>query len=415
MEKEPKMMNMIKAIFVMLLLILVMPSVLEQSVVIAQEKGRGISIGEEYKIRSKELEEERIYQVYLPESYNNKFYAPKKYPVVYLLDGNAHFQSLSGVIRTMGRNMQIPEMIVIAILNVDRIRDFTPTYYEKEETSKSQERFPTSGGADKFLKFLEKELMPEIEGKYRTMPYRVLVGHSMGGVLAGHVLLSEPRMFQGIIAVDPSLWWDNQILVSRGKVVLKEAKELKNRVFISLANHPIILDDPKAWEEGVKTFATLLETSGNNGSGIQSKLQYFEGEDHNSVVLVSWYYGLLFIFEGYKPPLTLLKEPRGVIEHFKKVSERIGIEIIPPEEFVNTMGIILLNKIEKVDMAIEAFKINVSNYAESFNVYDSLAEAYMVKGDKELAIKNYEKSLELNPKNENAKEQLKKIKEGANK
>lgn len=82
-------------------------------------------------------------------------------------------------------------------------------------------------------------------------------------------------------------------------------------------------------------------------------------------------------------------------------------EIVAPEEFVN--------KIEKVDMAIEAFKINVSNYAESFNVYDSLAEAYMVKGDKELAIKNYEKSLELNPKNENAKEQLKKIKEGANK
>jgi tetratricopeptide (TPR) repeat protein len=61
---------------------------------------------------------------------------------------------------------------------------------------------------------------------------------------------------------------------------------------------------------------------------------------------------------------------------------------------------------QDVDKAIELFTLNTVNYPESFNVYDSLAEAYMVNGDKALAITNYEKSLELNPDNQNAVEQL---------
>jgi tetratricopeptide (TPR) repeat protein len=60
--------------------------------------------------------------------------------------------------------------------------------------------------------------------------------------------------------------------------------------------------------------------------------------------------------------------------------------------------------------AIEIFKINVEQYPDSFNVYDSLGEAYMINGDKELAIKNYEKSIKLNPDNENGKKMLEKLK-----
>jgi len=64
----------------------------------------------------------------------------------------------------------------------------------------------------------------------------------------------------------------------------------------------------------------------------------------------------------------------------------------------------------KVEEAIELFKLNVIAYPESSNTYDSLGEAYMVNGQNELAIKNYNKSLELNPNNENAKDKLKQLK-----
>lgn len=79
------------------------------------------------------------------------------------------------------------------------------------------------------------------------------------------------------------------------------------------------------------------------------------------------------------------------------------------EEQLNSMGYQLL-KMKKIKEAIEIFKLNVEAYPQSANVYDSLAEAYMINGDKELAIKNYEKSLELNPENTNAVEMLKKLK-----
>jgi len=78
------------------------------------------------------------------------------------------------------------------------------------------------------------------------------------------------------------------------------------------------------------------------------------------------------------------------------------------EQQLNSLGYQLL-KMEKIKEAIEVFKLNVEVYPQSYNVYDSLAEAYMINGDKELAIKNYERSLELNPKNSNAVEMLKKL------
>jgi hypothetical protein len=61
---------------------------------------------------------------------------------------------------------------------------------------------------------------------------------------------------------------------------------------------------------------------------------------------------------------------------------------------------------EEVEKAIELFKLNVSNFPGSYNAYDSLGEAYMIKDEKALAIENYEKSLELNSASQNAKERL---------
>ena len=75
---------------------------------------------------------------------------------------------------------------------------------------------------------------------------------------------------------------------------------------------------------------------------------------------------------------------------------------------LNALGYRLLG-VKKVREAIEIFKLNVGIYPESSNVYDSLGEAYMINGDKELAIRNYQRSVELNPQNSNAVEMLKKL------
>ena len=76
---------------------------------------------------------------------------------------------------------------------------------------------------------------------------------------------------------------------------------------------------------------------------------------------------------------------------------------------MNIFGYQLL-QMKKNTEAIELFKLNVEAFPQSSNVYDSLGEAYMVNGDKELAIKNYVKSVELNPQNASGIEALKKLK-----
>ena len=77
---------------------------------------------------------------------------------------------------------------------------------------------------------------------------------------------------------------------------------------------------------------------------------------------------------------------------------------------MNSLGYELLQG-DRVRNAIEIFKLNIKEFPDSYNVYDSMGEAYAIAGENDLAIKNYKKSLELNPQNKNAEDMIKKIEE----
>jgi len=96
------------------------------------------------------------------------------------------------------------------------------------------------------------------------------------------------------------------------------------------------------------------------------------------------------------------------IEAYKKIKRETPNNNVVAEGRLNSVGYSLLEQ-KKIAAAIALFKANVELYPQSSNVYDSLGDAYMANGDKELASANYKKSLELNPKNKNAVEALKKL------
>jgi CubicO group peptidase (beta-lactamase class C family) len=123
-------------------------------------------------------------------------------------------------------------------------------------------------------------------------------------------------------------------------------------------------------------------------------------------------------YDSYKSPRnTLLKNiaAKGAEAALREYREwrkgRAAGEVIN-EDQMNSIGYELLFSWKRVNDAIEVFKLNVEDYPQSFNVYDSLGEAYAVNGDKELAVKNYERSVELNPNNTGGIEALKKLREG---
>jgi tetratricopeptide (TPR) repeat protein len=120
-------------------------------------------------------------------------------------------------------------------------------------------------------------------------------------------------------------------------------------------------------------------------------------------------------YESYKSPgRTLLKSvrdkgaARALAEYREWRKGRPAGEVVG-EAQMNRLGYFLLYGMKKPEEAIEVFKQNVDDYPQSANVYDSLGEAYLVAGNKELAIKNYRRSLELKPDSENGREMLKKL------
>lgn len=118
-------------------------------------------------------------------------------------------------------------------------------------------------------------------------------------------------------------------------------------------------------------------------------------------------------YEQYDSPGMVFKHAvlnQGVEKGILKYSSLKGEKENPvSERTINSLGYTLL-RMKRIQDAIEIFKLNVKEHPESFNVYDSLGEGYMVNGDTTLAIQFYEKSIEINPGNTNGIDMLKKLK-----
>src|SRR3990172_8313168 len=335
-----------------------------------------------FTITSAVLGEERTILIRTPAAYEAN---TVKYPVLYMTDGDAHIGHTAGTIEFLARNGRISELIVVGITNTDRTRDLSPT--KPAVTGGEGNQLATAGGADKFLKFIETELISEVEKRYRTQPYRTLAGHSLGGLFAIHAMISRPALFNSYVAVSPSLQWDDEVVVKRAEEFFKSHKKFNTTLYMSLGN------EPGAIAVGFKSFRDLLTKT--NAKGFEWEAQQMEDEDHGSVVLRSHYAGLRKTYSGWQVP----RDPQtgivtgglaGAEAHFKKLSERFGYAIPVPENLINQIGYQYLFA-GKSDEAIATFKTNVERYPMSANVYDSLAEAYYKGGRIDLAAPLYEK------------------------
>ena len=113
-----------------------------------------IVIGQMDSLRSEILDETRNIWVHVPDEATGAIYGKSSYPVLYLLDGPGHFHAVTGLLNNLGQNGIVPKMVVVAIPNTDRTRDLTPSHVDVMFGDSSF--VVTSGGGDKFLKFMEK-------------------------------------------------------------------------------------------------------------------------------------------------------------------------------------------------------------------------------------------------------------------
>ncbi len=360
------------------------------------QTGTSYSIGNTHKIYSDILQEQRSYVLELPSSYTK---TTKKYPLLVLLDGEVQYHSHSGILKHMTQARQIPEMIVVAITNVDRVRDFTPTrYLTNLNGSDASENHKTSGGSENFLAFMEQELLPHIENKYRVNGFKTLVGISHGGLLVGSSFLSKQSSFHGFVAMDPSFWWDNQYVVKQLKKT--PLKQLENkRIYVSTADTFENFDRiPHVYTANINAhelFNTRLKNIGISPSHVS--LEYFKKENHWTVALMSLYHGMQFIFKDVEMKHIRQRSLEEIISYYKTNYEGA---FSPPERIINAIGYQFMKN--DPSKALRYFELNVKNYPTSSNAFDSLGEAQLRLGDRKKALLSYKKSYELDRQNENA-------------
>jgi predicted alpha/beta superfamily hydrolase len=229
-------------------------------------------------VKSDILKQTRKLNVFLPEGYKDK---DARYPVIYVLDADGRDQHIVPTARFLFVNNKMPQTIIVGVLNIDRNHDFLP------DSSKSA---PTGGGADNFLRFFKEELIPHIDGNFKTNPFRVIVGHSFGGVFAMHVFLNDPDLFEGYLAIDPSFWYKDKIQVKSAQVELSQTKNWKKFLFITGREGTGMKD------MGVDAMERILKNSAP--TALTWKITAYSNEDHGSVPFKSAYDGFRFIFDS---------------------------------------------------------------------------------------------------------------------
>jgi len=361
------------------------------------QSSNDLVIAKSIKINSAVLGEERTIYISTPSGYND---SKESYPVLYVLDG---WTGIIGLANNLSDWGLCPGMIVVVIEQVNPGRDMfpsqpkymrgfhpsKPSYNEKKSDLDLAPECKICGQADKYLSFIESELIPFVDKNYRTLAYRICAGHSSGALCVTHAFLSHTSLFNSYIALSPPLYWDDGLLLRTAEEKLA-GKNLKyKQLYFSIGEK----ETPSTIADA-HSFANILKVKAP--SDLNWKLDYQENEDHSSGAVNGIINGLRFIYDGWKYDIDKMKAG-GVIaidNFYKNLTERYGYEISPDVDTFNSIGWGALIDGNQ-DEAFKIFGENTRRHPESSSAYRYLAEGYLKTGDTDMAIKTYEKALEL--------------------
>lgn len=381
-----------------------------------------IVIGKVDSVYSTILKEQRKVWIYLPNMKAGAQDPNQRYPVVYLLDGDGHFESVVGMIQQLSQvngNTVVPEMIIVGIPNTDRTRDLTPTHVVSDPPMMDSNSSRTTGGGENFTAFLEKELMPHIDSLYPTQPFRMLIGHSFGGLTVMNIITNHTKLFKAYIAIDPSMWYDKEQFLKATEKKLSAQKYDGVSLYMGIANtmpEGMTLEkmkkDTSADTRHIRSIFALdkfIRTNLQNGLKYASK--YYADDDHGSVPLTTEYDGLRFIFSWYRfkfTPADFVDSGTALVQkmqqHYAIVSKEFGFKVSPPEMQINSLGYNALS-LKQYEKAAALFEMNIANYPQSGNVYDSYADLLVAKKDTVNATTNYQKAYAIT-KSQDTKQKL---------
>jgi uncharacterized protein len=223
--------------------------------------------------------------IHLPSNYARD--TARKYPVLYILDGQWDFKLTDAVLGGLVYDKFVPEMILVGITysgdhadyNGLRAMDYTPT---------ATRQVKGSGNGPKFLKFLKTELIPFIEANYRSDPsHRVLQGSSYAGLFTLYAMFAEPGLFSAYLSASPAVPYDDRYAFKQEAEYARTHKELPVKLFLAVGG-------AEGLTNPVKEFMQTLQSRGYKGLKLETRV--IEGERHAGNKPETFNRGLRFLF-----------------------------------------------------------------------------------------------------------------------
>lgn len=326
-------------------------------------------------IKSKILSEERKVVVHLPEGYKE---SNKKYPVLYVLDGNRHLPHAILSSQILQQESLVPEMIIVAITNNrgTRTRDLS--------TNKAA-----------FTQFIRDELFPVIQFRYRTSSIRTLFGHSMAGYFATNILADTPNMFDNYIAASPVLQVNDEHIVKTYQQ-LKIPNIADRTLYFTLTDAVV---EGKAAGDAMKKFVENLTSS--EPKGLNWQYNFIPNQVHMTTPYITLYEGLAFVFSDYQAPkIASFRHYKafggmaGLKKHYKLRAEKYGVSNVIPERTLRQIGFTILDE-GHFKEAVTLLETNAAKNPSSLRALNALGTAYQELQQNKKAIEVYNKALAL--------------------
>ncbi|WP_290614955.1 alpha/beta hydrolase-fold protein [Arsukibacterium sp. UBA3155] len=312
-------------------------------------------------LHSDVLSENRTITVQLPRSYSAS--PDKHYPVIYRLDGKSNIPLISAVLERLQEANSAPEVIIVAIENTDRLRDFYPTVNQEP-----QGPVGAGGGAPKFLSFIENELIPFVDKKYRTHDFKVIAGASAGGVFVLYALQTNPELFQAHLAYSAAVWWNYGASVKSTKAFMSETKKLDTYLYMNIGEESGLM------RERYNDLQSFI--SANAPKGLTFINDEFDNVPHGLTSVAGIFNAYQNLFLPLRMPLRdFTGDTSSIAVYYQRLSAQYGEQTAPPEWMVRELAYHFVN-IGNFEQAIKLFKYGITLYPDKPDAYNGLAYGY---------------------------------------
>ncbi len=346
-----------------------------------------VSIGKNISIHSTIIGEDRPISVFIPKGTKEG----EKLFVIYLLDSQHHFHTVTGVVQSLVDYEQIPKTMVVGVHTTNRPRDYLPAVEGEPQTDFQRfkiSKWPEAGQVD-FLSFLNDELFPYIANNYPTYPHRTLIGHSNAGTLALSALFERPELFNQYLVISANGWWSREQMAMKVQELAAQ-KSSKAKMYITVAG------------EGGRFYSGTMDLLSNLEShqpeSVSWTYKQYPNHTHMSGILPAVTDGIGYLFDDFTLTIPTSMAKYADVEllnsYYRDLSANSGVSLpVPVDSFVELAE--QQKKAGRFNAAIVTLTQFVAAYPDYSYAHMRLAQGYEDMKDYQKSYASYAQALTL--------------------